>query len=475
EVSASHHRHLARQLRKLGLDGDAPPDAETWRVFLDGVSCSYDDADRERYTLERSVNLFETEMRELNAKLEAERDHMRLLFDAAPVAIIRTELDGRITMVNPAFERILGYAPDELRALGRFDLVHPEDRALAERQIDALNAGQLGIGYHAQRRFVAKGGATVYTNLAVSLVADKERRPLFVISVIEDISERIRLEIELRHAQKLESIGRLASGIAHEINTPIQYVGDRATFLKGAFSDLMGLCEFYRGLLERHAAALPAEGREAIQTAEEAADLEYLRAHTPSAFAEALDGVRRLATIVRAMKTFAHQDRGEKNAADLNAALRSTLTVAANELKYQARVETCLGDIPPVPCHLSDLNQVFLNLLVNAADAIGGARRPDGALGTITVSTYLEGSSVVISIADTGAGIPDAIRDRIFEPFFTTKEVGRGTGQGLAISRSIVTEKHGGSLTFQSTPGAGTTFYVRLPLGVAERESSVVA
>jgi signal transduction histidine kinase len=168
------------------------------------------------------------------------------------------------------------------------------------------------------------------------------------------------------------------------------------------------------------------------------------------------------------MKAFAHPDRGERAIADLNAALRDTLTVATNELKYVAKVETDFGKIPSVPCFVSDLNQVFLNLLVNAAHAIGDVVGKTGQLGVIRVRTYQEGSVVVIAISDTGTGIPEAVRGRIFDPFFTTKEVGRGTGQGLALARTVVVDQHGGSLTFETETGKGTTFFVRIPFDFSE-------
>ena len=177
-----------------------------------------------------------------------------------------------------------------------------------------------------------------------------------------------------------------------------------------------------------------------------------------------MEGVTRVATIVKAMKDFAHPEHNQKMAVDLNRALTSTLVVARNELKYVADVETAFGDLPPVECHVGDMNQVFLNLLVNAAHAIGDAVNGSGQRGKIGIRTWCEGDWVRISISDTGCGIPEAIRARVFDPFFTTKTVGRGTGQGLAISRSIVVDKHGGTLTFDSEVGRGTTFSIGLPV-----------
>jgi signal transduction histidine kinase len=279
-------------------------------------------------------------------------------------------------------------------------------------------------------------------------------------------AELLAAEVELRQAQKLESIGRLASGIAHEINTPIQFIGDNTRFLQGTFAAFQSLLAKYQGVVDAAAAGsvspnLVGEVREAI----EAADLEFLVEETPKSLAQTLEGVERVATIVRAMKEFAHIDLKEKVAADINKALISTLTVARNELKYVANVETEFGDLPPVTCNISAVNQVFLNLLVNAAHAIGDVVKGTAKKGIIRVRTSLDKAAVLISIADTGGGISEDIREKVFDPFFTTKEIGRGTGQGLAIARSVVVDKHGGTITFTSELGKGTTFYIRLPLG----------
>ena len=223
---------------------------------------------------------------------------------------------------------------------------------------------------------------------------------------------------------------------------------------------MLVLIATYRTLISK----TPEPLREEAKLAEDDADLEYLVNHTPSALQRAKEGMARITTIVRAMKEFAHPGGVNKQLADLNKALEMTLIIARNEYKYVADVETKLGQVPTVLCHVDDLNQVFLNLLVNAAHAIADRAGPNGPKGRITVRTAHEGQAVRVEVEDSGCGIPEAIRDRVFEPFFTTKEVGRGTGQGLAIARSIVVEKHGGSLTFESEVGRGTTFIIRLPI-----------
>jgi signal transduction histidine kinase len=242
-------------------------------------------------------------------------------------------------------------------------------------------------------------------------------------------------------------------------------VGDSIEFLSNSFRDLMLLFPEYRKAAQALGTTPGQEAlaREMVEAAEKA-DLDYVEKSAPEAFARALDGVSRIATIVRAMKQFAHPDSREKTFADLNQALETTLTIARSEYKYVADVELCLGDIPPVPCHVGDINQVFLNLLVNAAHAIGDAVGNSNSRGRIVIHTAQEGERVRIDVQDSGCGIPLDIRHRIFEPFFTTKPVGKGSGQGLAIARSIVVDKHGGDLTFETELGKGTTFTVRLPL-----------
>jgi signal transduction histidine kinase len=207
---------------------------------------------------------------------------------------------------------------------------------------------------------------------------------------------------------------------------------------------------------------LSAEGRLALDRLAEEADLPYILEEVPDALNRTIQGVERVATIVRAMKEFAHPDQKQMVAADLNGAVKATVEVARNEYKYVADLELCLGEIPPVLCYPGDLNQVFLNLIVNAAHAIGDVVKGTTNKGKIKVSTSLEGSQVVVKITDTGTGIPEEIASRVFDPFFTTKGVGKGTGQGLAIARSIL-KKHKGTISFESKASKGTTFFVRLP------------
>jgi len=462
------HRLLERQLRRLDLQRVAPPAQEAWQELLERISRAYEAIDRERYLVEHSILVASREMQELNAKVTKEHEKLTGVFRVAPVGLATADQEGRILDFNQALEGIVGHAAQQ--AIGRclWDFMSAEDGAATETAYRAVIAGKMSTS-QSQRRLITKDGRVVSVDLRLTGLPDEEGKTQLVIASMEDVTGKDQLEVELRHSQKLESVGRLAAGIAHEINTPIQFVGDNVNFLSGAFEQLISLCNSYRAACEKAAGApLSTEDIAGLKRDEELADFEYVRANVATSIASTIDGVGRVARIVQSMKAFAHPDQGERAAADLNAALRDTLTVATNELKYVAKVVTDFGTIPAIPCLVSDLNQVFLNLLVNAAHAIGDVVGTTGKLGVIRVRTYQEGSVVVIAISDTGTGIPEAVRGRIFDPFFTTKEVGKGTGQGLAMARAVVVEQHGGALTFETELGKGTTFFVRIPFDLME-------
>ncbi len=286
-------------------------------------------------------------------------------------------------------------------------------------------------------------------------------------AVVRDITERKLLEAQLVQAQKLESIGQLAAGIAHEINTPTQYVGDNLHFLKESFAEALSLARKYRELLDTaKAGEITKSIIEEAEATIEKPDLAYLCDEIPKAIRQSLEGVERVTGIVRAMKEFSHPGTKEKELIDINTAIESTLTVSRNEWKYVADVATELDrSLPLVPCLPGEFNQVVLNLIVNSAHAIAQKNGTSEEKGNIRVSTFKQNGWAEIRISDTGVGIPEEIRARVFDPFFTTKEVGKGTGQGLAIARSVIVDKHGGSITFDTVPGEGTTFIIRLPVG----------
>lgn len=278
--------------------------------------------------------------------------------------------------------------------------------------------------------------------------------------------ERRMMEIQLRQAQKLEAIGQLAAGIAHEVNTPTQYVGDNARFIEDSWTIVAKILRSHEELLQafKENKLTP----EMLVQAEElvaSADLEYLYDQVPAAVKAALEGVERVAKIVRAMKEFSHPGSKEKTMADLNKAIESTATVARNEWKYVADLKLALDPgLAAVPCFLGEFNQSILNLVINAAHAIGDVvKDKPGAKGTITIETRRDGNDAEVRVTDTGGGIPETVRPHIFEPFFTTKGVGKGSGQGLSLVYGSIVKKHGGTVTFETQVGHGTTFILRLP------------
>jgi two-component system, NtrC family, sensor kinase len=362
-------------------------------------------------------------------------------------AVILTTSDREIVAASGQLLEMLDYRSEaELRQVRTPDLyvdVREQERLMASLR-------QHGDVRNTRLRLRRRDGTAIHVLGCVRIHSVVDGRN-YIEGVLTDISalieaaeERQRLEGQLALAQKLQAVGELASGIAHEINTPMQFIGDNVHFLKRAFGRLS----------PAPATAARADG---------AAAAPLLAADVDEAFEGALEGVVRVTEIVRALKEFAHPGDTAMGSTDLNQAAQTTLVVARNVYKDVADVATEFGDIPAVECRKAEINKVLLNLIVNAAHAIGTAiERGRATRGLITLRTSCDASHVQISVSDTGCGIPPAVISRIFDPFFTTKPVGKGTGQGLAIARSIV-QSHDGELNVESTVDVGTTFTIRLP------------
>jgi two-component system NtrC family sensor kinase len=286
-----------------------------------------------------------------------------------------------------------------------------------------------------------------------------------------DVTRISELERQLSQTNRLESIGQLAAGIAHEINTPIQFVSDNTRFVAQSFDQLLALVRRVGELCAGPPADDPAAAADVVAQLAEAVDevdIDFLVAEIPGALTESLEGLERVAQIVRAMKDFSHPGQGRRDT-DINRAIESTAQVARNEWKYHAELDLRLGaDVGLVPCYEGEFKQVMLNLIVNAAHAIEakGPRADGAALGRIQITTVRLADRAEISVADDGTGMDEATRQRIFDPFFTTKGVGKGTGQGLSMAYASIVHKHGGAIRVESAPGQGTTFVVVLPLVV---------
>ncbi len=391
--------------------------------------------------------------------------------------LIGADRDDRVLRWNTTSATTFGLEPDHVigRPLGECP-VRWDWTAVGACISSCRRDGQ--PSRHDEIRYTRSDGKEGFLAITVNPINSPQGVYLGFLLLGADITERRIMESQLVQALKLESIGLLAAGIAHEINTPTQYVGDNTRFLRDAFSDLLKVQESFGQLLEGCRTGSVTAGQIAdVDTALERADIGYLTEEIPKAIQQSLEGLERVTRIVRAMKDFAHPGTGEKTPVDINKAIDSTATVARNEWKYVADLVTDFAPaLPPVPCLPGELNQVFLNVIINAAHAIAAARGDESApKGLITIRTSRDGKWVEIRVSDTGTGIPEGIRSRVFDPFFTTKGIGKGTGQGLSVSHDVVVKKHGGTIAFETEVGKGTTFTIRLPLEAEGQQAESAA
>lgn len=418
-----------------------------------------------------------TQRQQIEAALREREGQLHQALEAANLGTWDWDCESGRVIWGGRYRAILGEAAEEISTFDAFCArVHPEDRE-AFRRVFTESRDANGI-FSYRHRLEWPDGQVRWVAERGGCVIDEETGAVRMRGIISDITERVeadaeraRMQAQIDQAQKLESIGRLAAGIAHEINTPTQYIGDNTRFLRDGFRDLLGVLEKYREICGKmadggDAAALLAQAAEQ----EKSADLEFILEEIPLAIEQSLEGVARVSKIVGAMKDFSHPGVDEMTAINLNHAIESTVEVARSEWKYVATMQLDLEpSLAPVVCHPGQINQVILNLVVNAAHAIAEKfSEGDGSLGEIRISTRTDGDHVEIAVADNGNGIPESVRHKIFTPFFTTKEVGKGTGQGLALARSVVVDQHGGTIDFESEEGVGTTFRIRLPFSQEE-------
>jgi PAS domain S-box-containing protein len=429
-----------------------------WRSILCRVVTARDAAGKPR----RMVGIFS----DVTDKVRAE-ERQRALVSAIPDLLLRIGSDGAV-LDRKLPARSYGIDESEFVQVGAKLSTWPACAAWYGRVLSILSDDDLG-GASVFEAPLALAHGTRLVEVRVTRSAGGE-----VVCIVRDISDTRRLQEERMQASKLESVGQLAAGIAHEINTPLQYIGDNLVFLGTAIASVTEVLAAQSDTLARYGAELPAGCLDELNAHRDGADVDFLLEEAPRAVAQAIDGSKQVGRIVSAMKEFSHPGQLQTVMADLNHAVESTLTISKNVWKYVADLELSLcPTLPLVPCHAGEINQVLLNLIVNAAHAISDVVGDgSGGRGVIRVSTGLAERYVEIRIADTGTGIPDAVRSRIFDPFFTTKEVGRGTGQGLALARSTVVEKHGGVLNFETEVGKGTAFIIRLPLQRASKASA---
>ena len=430
--------------------------------------------------------------RDITGRLEAEQalrraeEKYRTIFERSIEGIFQTTLAGHYLSANPALATIHGYdSVEELTASG-IDIAREVYVDGKKREQFKLLIEDQGFVSRFEAQIHRRDGSIRWVSENARLVRDEAGKSLYYEGTMTDITDRKEAEDELRRSrdalervneelkenqaqllqsEKMASVGQLAAGVAHEINNPMGFISSNLGMMGEYIEDLSGLIEVY-GKLEGHVRSGKDDGASEllseVEGKKEEIDIEYLLSDSENLVKESREGAERVLKIVRDLKEFSHVDKEEKMPADLNSGIESTLNIVWNEIKYNATVDKEYGDIPKVDCFPMELNQVFMNMLVNAAQAI-----EDGQ-GTITIKTRQEGDFVLVSIADTGKGMPPEVQQRIFEPFYTTKDVGKGTGLGLNMAYNIVVKKHGGDILVDSAEGVGTTFTVKIPISNGE-------
>lgn len=376
-------------------------------------------------------------------------------------------IDGWLGPLESLMDRPVSELTD--RSICWIDQIHPRDRAYYQSTLKDLirQGGEGKIEYRLWTR--SEQERFVRDFLRVERSPDGTVR---VDGILVDQTDMIQIRKRLDRTRLLQSMGQLAAGIVHEINTPIQFIGDNLQFLGESFDQILDLVR--RGHRIAEEAATGIHGSPSVVDASDASDFDFLQQEIPQAIRQSVDGIRHVTAIVTAMRDFSHIDERRMAPADLNKAIKSTLIIVHHQIKYVAEVQTNLDpDLPMVMCCIDDLNQVMINLLVNAAHAVGDVVGNRGMQkGTIRVTTRKDDAFVEITVSDTGTGIPEEVQKRMFEPFFTTKGHDKGTGQGLLYVKTIVVDKHHGSLTWDTKPGGGTTFTVRIPIEQKPRKSN---
>lgn len=439
-------------------------------ILARGRAVDFDEQGRPRRLMGTMLDV--SDRKQAEEELRAERSLMRNILSTIPHGVYWKDEKGHFSGCNQTFAGLMGLAsPEAVRDIGGEDLVDGDFSAMSHaRDMQVLSSGIPILD--TEESFTDAGGVRRDVMSSRVPLRDADGAPQGILGVFTDITATRQLESQLAAATRLEAIGQLAAGIAHEINTPMQYIGDNTQFLAKAFERIESVIAAVEGLQ----ATKPEEAARAVA---ELSDLmarlkvSFLRERIPRAIEHSLEGVTAVSRIVRAMKDFSHPGAETMERVDLNAAIETTLTVCKNEWKYVATVDLDLDQtLPLVPCLPGEINQVLLNVIVNAAHAIRDHRQADGT-GTIKIATRTARRDVVVSVTDDGGGIPDDIIDRIFDPFFTTKPVGHGTGQGLAISHQIIVGRHGGSIDVRTEHGVGTTFDIVLPLHQDNSEGNV--
>jgi len=467
DIPQQTDQHLLKNPGKITYEYDVTyPDNSIHNFLLN--KATYPDADGNVAGV-AGVMVDITERKAAEEALRVSREKFRNIVENIGIGVAMIGSDGRVLEMNRQMREWFPKADAEKRATC-YQLFISETRKNHCHGCPTMKTLATGEVCEATMGYPESADKRSFRIIS-SPILDRNGKIQAAIELVEDITEKLVMERELHQAQKLEAIGQLAAGIAHEINTPIQYVGDNTRFLKESFEDIYPVIKAYEELLSAvKNNRVTTTTIEKVEQTIETADLPYLAEEVPGAIEQSLEGIQRVSKIIRAMRQFSHPGTNRKAFVDINQALENTITVARNEWKYVADLETDFDiNIPNVNCLPGEINQVFLNLIINAAQAIGDFTS-DGkqGKGKIHISTRKKNKRVFIRIEDSGGGIPETIQHKIFDPFFTTKPVGKGTGQGLSIAHNVITEKHAGTISFETYKDQGTTFIIELPVGTSK-------
>jgi PAS domain S-box-containing protein len=458
-------------------------DVTEWRKAKQSLRESQDKLKKINDELEirvrqRTMELIQTnqelqrEIRErenIQAILAKEKETLSITLLSIRDGVISTDDEGTIILFNKAAESITGYQQDEVLGKSLNDVIKILD--VKNNQIQDNPLTILLNPKSAQRQgglltLINRQGDRLLITNSSAPIKNESGHLMGYVMVINDVTERRRIEEQLALFQKMESIGQLAAGIAHEINTPMQYVGDNTHFLNDAFNAIKDILNAYEQIEACEDPETRQIQKSSLQQLKDELDVNFYISEVPDAIQQSLDGIERVRKIVLAMKAFAHPSHKEKRLADINQGIETTVTISRNEWKYNADLEMELDpDLPMVTCEIDEINQVILNMIINAAQAIQEAQgKHSEEKGRISIKTLSDDDHILIKIQDTGIGIPQENLNRIFDPFFTTKDVGVGTGQGLSLAHNVIVKQHHGEIMVDSELGKGTTFTIRLPI-----------
>lgn len=398
------------------------------------------------------------------SKIQKRRDRLITAIESAAESIVITSTRGRIIYVNPAFEKLTGYSRKE--AIGNTPSILQSgyhDESFYKDIWQTIRSGHTWSGRFINKK---KDNTLYHEDSTISPVFDTTgKKILSYVAVKKDVTKEQQLQTQLKQAQRLEAIGTLAAGMAHEINTPIQYILSNTYFLQDAVQDFAAIQNLYQQLTEAAAQTLPTQAAEITAMAKDI-DLDFLLSESQEALQQSLEGLNKVADIVKTMKEFADPgDTTSRQRENLNSLIRSATDISQNVWNNVAELHLSLDDsIPEVLVYSSKVKQIIMDMIINSSHALieKYGMHPEEK-GSITISTQLLENDVVMHITDSGAGIPKVMIPRIFDPFFSTKTVGQGEGQSLAVAHRVIVEEHGGSIEVDSTPQIGTTFIIRFP------------